>query len=218
MHEASAPALDPKLLEHVGDLNRRLLELLVATAAGQATGLVTPVVSDLRSHWQQLSTAALQRLANCPYLLLDLTVTELTLESSAAGRIREPALLAGRTAGADSPGPLRELRWRALLTAWHFAHTNPLAARISLGMTSADCTVLASMPLATLETASTQQGWHLCIRFEDRVDIWQQLLLAAADQQSRRLRQLQLRGLQLLAGQLLPGIARQGDGRSGPLC
>ena len=205
MHTASTSALDPKLLGHISELNRQLLELLSATARGQPTGVITPVVRALRAQWEQLSPEALRRLAACPYLLLDLSVDELSQTLDAGDAIHEPALARPPAITPVAPSLSTELQWRALLTAWHFAQTNPLAARISLGLAPADSARLATVPLPQLEAAVTRRNWRLRLRWEDRVDVWQQLLQAATESQSRRLRQLQLRGLQLLAGQLLPG-------------
>jgi hypothetical protein len=203
MHETSPQPLDPKLLGHIGELNSRLLELLAATARGQATGLVTPVVPALRAELLQLRADGLQRLASCPYLLLELGTGALDSVAADASNIHEPSP-ANRALLATSPGsPIHELTRRAFLMAWHFATTNPLAVRITLGFSAADCAVLGTLPLPAIEHLAAKASVTARLRWEDRIDVWRQLLLAAGDLQSRRLRQLQLQGLQLLAGRLL---------------
>jgi hypothetical protein len=203
MHDTSPQALDPELLGHIGDLNRHLLELLVATARGEATGLATPLVTALRSQWLELSPEGLRRLAGCPYLLLELAVGDTAGAAGANAGIHEPAPATRHVSVAMRPGPVGELLRRALLLAWHFAHTNPLAVRITLGFSAADCAGLAALPLPALEQLAAGASASPRLRWEDRLEIWQQLLLAAGDTPPRRLRQLQLRGLQLLAGRLL---------------
>jgi hypothetical protein len=203
MHEIRLQPLDPQLLGHIGELNSRLLELLTASARGLATGLVTPLVPALRSEWLQLRAEDLQRLASCPYLLLELPAGGLDAPASGTACIHEPQPGRMPTPITGNCGPMQELTRRAYLLAWHFAYSRPLALRITLGFTAADCACLAALPLPAIEQLAAEAGAMARLRWEDRVDVWRQLLVAATDLQPRRLRQLQLRGLQLLAGRLL---------------
>jgi hypothetical protein len=196
MHETSPQALDPELLAHLGDINWRLLQLLAATARGQDTGLASPVVSALRVEWLNVPAGALRGLATCPYLLLELALGEAPAIRADADVIREPDCLEAR-------GPVGELTRRAFLVAWHYAHTNPLAVRITLGLSAKGCAGLAALALPALEQLAARAGACPRLRWEDRVEIWRQLLVAAAAGEQDRLRQLQLRGLQLLAAENL---------------
>jgi hypothetical protein len=179
-------------------LNLRFLELLSAAASGLREGLFTPIALDLRREWQALSASRLLLLAECPYLLLDaaFAVPE-RWRSMMAGAVHD----APPSSISDSIGT--ELVRRTLVLAWHLARANPLAARITLGM-SAECMVLiAGTGLHELEAlAETRPVW-VRPRWENRPEIWRQLLHAAGDNQQTRLRQLQLRGLQLLAGAMV---------------
>jgi hypothetical protein len=87
--------------------------------------------------------------------------------------------------------------------AWHYAQINPVAVRITLGLSSTDCSNLAALPLPGLERLAVDSSARPRLRWEDRVEIWRQLLAAAAGGEPRHLRQLQLRGLQLLAARNL---------------
>jgi hypothetical protein len=197
--EPLAAAWDASLQQQVTELNGRLLARLVALAVrGGATQW--PILAQLRSEWRQLSPPALQRLACCPYLLLD---------AGFAAPARWRAVLADRVQDAGAPPGQRdwlvsgELARRSLLLAWHLARSNPLAACIALGM-HADCTgLIAAGSLQQLELiANHRPGW-VRARWDQRVDIWRQLLQAASGEPTGRLRQLQLRGLQLMAASLM---------------
>jgi hypothetical protein len=198
-----AQAWDASLQGHIADLNLRLVELLAAAAHDQETGLRTPVVSSLRGDWRRLGQAALGRLADCPYLLLDMGLAgEGSRPLSPAPLVGEPAPPLRRAA--TGTGRYLDLTQRALLTAWHFSHTSPLAARITLGISADACGAMASWRLPELERRAQSLSGRMCLRWESQLEIWRQLLGACADAQQRRLRQLQLRGLQLMAGDLLP--------------
>jgi hypothetical protein len=207
MHEASLQPLDTVLLGQIGDLNWQLLELLAATARGAPTGLASPVIQELRDQWQRLSPEALQRLSACPYPLLELVPagpkTAIHWPSPPSSTaIHEPGPAARHPAPREAtPNPLADLTRRALLMGWHYAQTRPMAARITLGLRATEFALLAALPLPGLERLAADASRSPRLRWEDRLEIWRQLLGAAADGDPRRLRQMQLRGLQLLAAQ-----------------
>ncbi len=205
---------DTSLQQHIAELNGRFLELLAHSAAAEGVGIGTPIVVDLLPEWRQLSRAGLHRLAACPYLLLDAGF-------ALPAHWRE--VLAGAVQDAADNGRGREhaistdLVRRALVLAWHLARSNPLAARITLGM-NAECTLLiAARSIHQLEALAELRPSWVRPRWENRLDVWRQLLQAATHDQPQRLRQLQLRGLQLMAGSLMARPAERTTRATAPV-
>jgi hypothetical protein len=192
-----AGSWDATLLGHLAEINLRFLELVARAAKGSAATLRTPVVSLLRSEWRQLTPQRLAQLAECPYLLLDVGfATPACWSGLAPAAVHEDAAPGGyRFAEAIGADLIR----RVLVFAWHLARANPLAARVILGM-SDECTALiAARRLPELERVAEARPEWIRPRWEDKPEVWRQLLLAASTGQQLRLRQFQLRGLQLLA-------------------
>jgi hypothetical protein len=203
-----APALlgawDSTLLGHLSELNLRFLEQLVRASRAAANPLRTPLLSQLRADWQRLSPARLLQLAECPYLLMDAGFAlPGCWGGPAADQVRDETVVIRGCGFAEVMGT--DLVRRMLVLAWHLARANPLAARITLGMSDACISLIAARSIAELERlAETRPEW-VRPRWEDRPEVWRQLLLAAANGPELRLRQLQLRGLQLLASGLATG-------------
>jgi hypothetical protein len=161
-------------------------------------------LSQLRADWQRLSPARLLQLAECPYLLIDAGFALPGCWGGlAADQVRDETVAIRGYGFAEFMGT--DLVRRMLVLAWHLARANPLAARITLGMSDACISLIAARSIAELERlAETRPDW-VRPRWEDRPEVWRQLLLAAANGPELRLRQLQLRGLQLLASGLATG-------------
>jgi hypothetical protein len=177
----------------------RFLELFAGAASGATSCLRTPIVLELRAEWRQLPRAGLQRLATCPYLLVDAAFATPThwrelLKAAVQDAARAPVSM-------DPVGT--DLVRRTLVLAWHLTRANPLAACIRLGMSHECIELIAARSLHQLEAVADTRPTWVRPRWENRVEVWRQLLYAARDDQSARLRQLQLRGLQLLAGSMI---------------
>jgi hypothetical protein len=174
----------------------RFLELFAGAASGAASGLRSPIVLELRAEWRQLPRSGLQRLATCPYLLVDAAFAAPThWRELLTGAVKDATRAASSIETVST-----DLIRRTLVLAWHLTRANPLAACIRLGMNQECIELIAARSLHQLEAlADTRPSW-VRPRWENRVEVWRQLLCAACDDQSARLRQLQLRGLQLLAG------------------
>jgi hypothetical protein len=183
-------AWDEAILEPLAELNLEVLAALAGAAAG------------LRWPWRALGEAARLRLAHCPFLLVD------------AGFAR-PELWAGLprvgvheglppSAVHVAHGPLATpLLRRVLLFAWHLARANRLASRIALGMSAPCAGLVAACRFADLEALAERRPAWIRPRWDDRPDVWQAWLAAAAEESPRALENLQLWGLQMLAAEVL---------------
>jgi hypothetical protein len=185
-----ASSWDGGILEPLAELNLEVLDALGAAAAG------------LRWPWRALGEAARLRLAHCPFLLVD----------AGFGR---PELWAGlprvgvhegspAVAVPAQRGPLATpLLRRVLLFAWHLARANRLAARITLGMSAPCANLVAACRFADLEALAERRPTWIRPRWDDRPEVWQAWLAAAAEESPRALESLQLWGLQMLAAEVL---------------
>ncbi len=193
MSKSSTPAVatwDAAILEPMAELNAEILDALAGATAG------------LQWQWRALGDAARQRLARCPFLLVDAGFArpELWGAVPCAG-VHEPlpvaTLLAQR-----GPLPTPLLR-RVLLFAWHLARANRLAARVALGMSAPCLVMMAGCRFADLESLAERRPSWIRPRWDDRPDIWQAWLAAAARESPHELETLQLWGLQKLAADLV---------------
>ncbi len=191
------PAIwDRSLLNQLFDINGQLLETLAQAAAARVAG--GALVSELRADWLRLTVEHRARLAACPYLFIDAGFADPGRWMEVAGcAVRESVPMRRAREGGMvlAPALLRP----ALMLAWHLARSNPLLARIALGMSEHCAALIASSRLQDLEALAEVSPSWIRVRWEDRPEIWRQLVRAAAAQGDTQLRQLQLRGLQLLA-------------------
>ncbi len=156
---------------------------------------------ELRAQWLALCGAARQRLARCPFLLVDAGFAHTQLWSSVAlggvhERVRPRTLPTSH--GALSAALLR----RILMLAWYMARSNPAAARAVLGMTASCAGVLAACRLVDLELVADRRPEWIRPRWERQSQVWQSWLSVAARDSPRELERLQLWGLQSLAAEV----------------
>ncbi len=204
MLEEASPALaghwDGALLQPIADINQRMLEGLraLALAGGPAGEQRLPrLVTLLGEDWRRLEPLTLQRLALCPYLLMDagFGAPELwerlpastvrgcagvrrLLRRSRRRRARAPHAAARLASGAlQSPGRAGAAR--------HEMHARPSASPASACRTS-------------MRWPSAGAPW-IVPRWEQQPLVWRQMFRAARRGAAAQLRVVQLRGLQLIA-------------------
>lgn len=186
---------DGTMLGPVAEINAFMLEILRATAA--ADEHASPrLVSGLRELWCELDAPAQQRLAHCPYLLLD---AGFACRERWERLVPERGVMDGGSRGYfASPRGVALVR-RTLVFAWHLARSNRLNARVLLGM-SAECAErISGSALRDLEALAELAPDWVAPRWEQQPAIWRQMMRAALDGRDAHLKQVQLRGLQLLA-------------------
>jgi len=191
----SGESWDPAVLESLAEINERVLEVL-----GIEAGHLRPYISGLgpllAEQWQSLDAAGRSRLAAGPYLLLDcrFACRELWRLPVRPG-VRDSAGASRGFAGALGAGTLRHV----MLLAWHWSRANPVTAQIALGLNESCARLIAATRLRELEALADMCPEWIRPRWEERPEIWRQLLAAAAPSHPAILQQTHLRGLQLLA-------------------
>jgi hypothetical protein len=186
---------DPAVLEPLAEINERVLEVL-GIELGAARAYTSALARPLAAQWRTLDATGRARLAASPYLLIDcrFACTDLWSAPLHAG-VRDSGNVGRGFAGALGATTLRHV----MLVAWHWSRANPVTAQIALGLNASCARLIAGTRLRDLEArAELCPGW-IRPRWEDRPEIWRQLLAAAAPSCPTSLRQMHLRGLQLLA-------------------
>jgi hypothetical protein len=191
---------DPALFEPLAELNEEVLAALLEPPV--ATELPRP--GSLAWQWRGLAPEGRRRMADCPFLLLDLGLAQPRLWAEGGCQltaglegVAEPIAVERRL----DPGLLH----RALLYAWHLTRTHRQAARLALGMGGVVADALAARRLASLEQLAALQPSWIRPRWSDRPLLWQGWLSAAAFDRGSELERLRLWGLQKLAAEVLQG-------------
>jgi hypothetical protein len=189
---------DAALLEPMAELNA---EVLVALAAGAARQSPAGAATGLQWQWRALGEAARLRLARSPFLMIDAGFARPEFWCSpprAAVHETAPRPALSAQSGVLATPLLR----RALLFAWHLARANRTGARIALGMSAACVGAVAGWRFADLESLAEQRPAWIRPRWDNRPEVWQAWLSAAAQESSQGLERLQLWGLQSLAAEV----------------
>ncbi len=181
---------DGGILEPLAELNLEVLDAL----AGAAVGLRWP--------WRALGEAARQRLAHCPFLLVEAAFARPELWAGLPRVGVHESLPLSAVPAQRGPLPTPLLR-RVLLFAWHLARANRVVARVALGMSAPCAGLVAACRFADLEALAELRPAWIHPRWDDRPAVWQAWLAAAAEESPRALENLQLWGLQMLAADVL---------------
>lgn len=206
-------AADPEAFHQVAEMNLRGLRVL-RDALLEGRGLEIPAAAKLRERWLALDDAALQRVADAPFLLF-----ELSLDAALA------AQRSSRLAVGDDPR--RATLWRAraqgrafarLLChfAWQTSRTAPSAAALLLGVSPAGGAALRSLGLQQLDAFTEIAGDWVTLRWGDEPQLWSARLAAAATGDPDRLWRDTLHGLQRLAALARPPAAKPAAVRPSP--
>jgi hypothetical protein len=186
---------DGASLAAVAEINELMLERLRESALQSQER--PRLVEALREWWCLLDDNARQRLARCPYLLLDaeFDCPARWQPASLVSGVRDVRATEGYFHSAAGVAVVR----RSLMLAWHLARSSRLTARILLGMNPECAEGIAGSALKHLEgLAELRPGW-IVPRWEAQPLIWRQMIEAAVGGSDAALRRVQRRGLQLMA-------------------
>jgi hypothetical protein len=204
---ADEEALLASALEAVHDLNERCLTILYRLALGQA-GSVSPLVAALGSQIRDLDPAKISHIARQPFLIVDFAFSkpkvlrQLLARGPAPLRFPYPP---GALPAADATAMARG----SLILAQAVCRHHPAHAGLLLGIDPSLRAPLAKLRLADMERLAEEHPHNLRLRWENRPDIWRQMLSAAGATDPTAHSQFRLYGMQLIAGDLkakVPGI------------
>jgi hypothetical protein len=199
--------LHPETLESLVELNELCLGLFAEQAAVRCAqpSLLLRQVGEL---WRVLDAAARRRAAACPYLLVDAGFAD-------PQRWRQPAPHGVGDTGEAAYGTFftvpgaTEVARLVFTYAWHLACAHGAAARLLLGMSPPCAALIGHLSLRQVHSlAETRQAW-LKPRWPARVQVWRELLLAAASGEAPVLERARLHGLTLLAADARGSLPEQ---------
>jgi hypothetical protein len=187
-------------LEPIHDLNRRMLALLSERCrpGTEQLGfhLATPVGLVLR----EAQPSDCQQLAQCPFLLLNAGFRDASKWQRARGHEPESSMDAALKAASHTP--VLALARGTCLLAWYLIRTNPVAAKLVLGVSPECAALIAQSGVTELQDIAARLVLHQWItpRWHDRPDVWRRLIHLARTTAGTS---VGLHGLQLLLGDLL---------------
>jgi hypothetical protein len=205
--ELVAPAwLLPEMLASLREVNEACLALLAEEAGGRATA-ISPLLRQFEALWGGLDAAARRRAAGCPYLLLDAGFAEPRrwLGANAAQVGDAEAAYRG---GFFSVPAAREVARLVFTFAWHLARSAGPAAHLLLGLPAPSALNIGQYTLPQIQALGESHPQWLRPRWPARVQVWRELLLAAAAGEARSLERARLRGIPLLAAEARLALPR----------
>jgi hypothetical protein len=194
-------------LDSLTELNELGLALLAeqsAVRSGISSGLLPP----LAELWCALDGAARRRAAACPYLLLDAGFGDPTRWRTPPGAPQVGDAAIDRYARYFSVPAATEVARLVFIYAWHLSRSQSAAARLLLGMPAASVALISRYTLRQIQALAESHPEWLRPRWPTRVQVWRELLLAAASGETMRLERARLRGLTLLAAEARRAAAR----------
>ena len=189
-------------LDSLMEVNESCLDLLAEEARLRGAP-ATPLLRQLGELWRGLDAGARRRAAACPYLLIDAGFAEPLRWRPQAVQVGEAAR-AGYTAYFTAPAAAAVARL-VITYGWHLARAQGPAARLLLGMPGPCAALIARHTLPQIQTLAEEHPQWLRPRWPARVQVWRELLLAAAGGESSVLERVRLRGLTLLAAEVRLG-------------
>lgn len=167
---------DPQALKPLVELNDLLLQGLIADAAAPRSMRRLPLSSHVGELFAELPAEARARVAECPFALIDAGFDD----ADRWMRVRNGTYVDDSKARAPLPGAYgRRLAQMTLTLAWSLARSNRDAAHVVLGMSQRCAAVVADIGLSVLPNIAEQYTLLIRPRWEDRPDIWRQLLQLA---------------------------------------
>jgi hypothetical protein len=193
-------------LDSLIELNELCLALLAEQSAARA-GPPGSLLQQLAELWSGVDAAARRRAAACPYLLLDAGFAD-PLRWRSPGPLPQVGDASGERYACYFTVPAAaEVARLIFMYAWHLARTQAPAARLLLGMAAPSGALIARCTLRHMQILAESHPEWLRPRWPARVQVWRELLLAAAGDEAPALERAKLRGLTLLAAEARLGTA-----------
>jgi hypothetical protein len=201
-----AAAARSEALNSLAELNAQCLELLFEQA------LTLPAQANLFLHnvsemWRTLDVQSRQRVASCPYLLIDAGFGDPDhwrwLDERHVNEAPPPPYNVFFTVP-RAPTVARQI----FMYVWHLAQSKDLTAQLLLGVPAPCARLISACTLREVHGLAERHPDWLRPRWPDKVKLWRELLLAAASGEPLALQGAYMHGMQLLAGELREAALR----------
>lgn len=190
-----ARSVDREIIRQVSGMNLRGLRIL--RGALESSKVVLPsAASMLREHWLDLDDGMLTLVADCPYLLFELsTDSAFALWRCVQAGVSLPRLPPGLCEGQTGHGFARIVCY----FAWQTAQTRPAAASLLLGLSPSGCAALRVLELPQIDELAETAAPCVSLRWGEDVLFWRRRLEAARSANRAALWDTTLAGVQRLA-------------------
>ena len=189
-----------RILEAVCQVNEHLVSALMELA--RLGSFSTDVVAQNADVLRHLDTAACNRAARMPVLLLDLHFQSETWWRNAASANGEHCATVARTSSLPAEYAA-ELTRESLIVAWLAVHHARQGASLLFGMSNEVASLLGELSPQQLNRVADRSSHELRIRWQTKPDFWRRLLAAGQTGNAVDLCEVHLFGLQLLGGELM---------------
>lgn len=190
-----ARSIDREIIRQVSGMNLRGLRILREALEGSKVVLPS-AASMLREAWLDLDDGVLASVADCPYLLFELsTDTAFALWRRAQSGVPLPRLPPGLCEGQAGHGFARIVCY----FAWQTAQSRPAAASLLLGLSPAGCSALRELELPQIDELAETAAPCVSLRWGEDVLFWRRRLQAARAGDRSALWETTLAGVQRLA-------------------
>jgi hypothetical protein len=193
------------------EVNERCIEMLLSTARHGETPSFA-LVSELRELLKSADRSMRQRAARVSFLLVDMEFGNPDFWHVACSHPGQQ-LKTPLWRGSFPRGSAIQLAHATLMLAWNSLRSDPVTARILLGMAQSVSDLITGLKFDEIDRIAHKRFRHVRPRWDDRPALWRRLLLAAQSDDAKLLGAVNLHALQLLTGELLA----DGERRSGPV-
>lgn len=184
---------DPQALRPLVELNDLLLQALIADAASPRGMRRLSLSNDVGDLFAELRAEARIRVAECPFALVDAGFDD----ADRWVRVRNGTYIDSGKSRPPLPSAYgQRLAQMILILAWSLARSNRDAAHVVLGMSQRCAAVVGDIGLSILPSIAEQHAQLIRPRWEDRPDIWRQLLQLAIHGVARHQPTLNVRAME----------------------
>jgi hypothetical protein len=188
-------------LDLVYQLNERCFELLHDVASNDDLDIELPIISENRELWVRLSIEARRAASQMPFMVVDVRFKDETWwRRIADGKRRD---VEAQEAFNKLPGEVCEqLMHETIMFAWQTARWDRTVARLALAMSPPVVDVIAGLTPQQVRVIATHESNAIGVRWEDDLEFWRDMLIAANAGNVRRLAELHLHAKLLLCAEL----------------
>ena len=182
-------------------LNERCIDLFCELAIDSSPDVPWPPVLPNRDLWVRLDAAARKRLAEFPFVIVDVRFKDETWWRSLGQEALAPPwddLISDAT-----PQRYDYLALETLMFAWHVAREDRQVAQMLLAMAPAVAECVAALTMQQVRALGLHGARFLRIRWDDKPQFWRELLISALDEDEAALAELQRDAKLLFCGELL---------------
>jgi hypothetical protein len=183
-------------------LNEQCIELLCELAIPSPAQVLPPFITLNRDLWCALDVAARARLAEIPFVIVDIRFRDDGWWQSRGGQQLEVSTDSSVSNGIP-PKRCEHLLLETLMFAWQVAREDRYVAQIVFAMTPSVARRIAAQTMQQVRTIAAESTSFLRIRWNDDSQFWRELLIAAREANAEALGALRHHAKLLFCGEFL---------------